>query len=313
MKKIPVLIDMNLTEDFAAAMFAAAGAETIDILGISLCFGETDLACAAGNTAGLLEFLGLDVPVALGADKPWRRDYMIPMKSMPLNRNINGLQVNVKAPMKVAPEFAPDFLYEMMKGQKEKVVLLCAGPLTNIAYLLDRHPDAKEYIDRLIWRGGTQRHAVLDSVKDMQTYLDPEAVDFVLSQGLNLVLCPVDLGFKLYARQDEIDAGMKSANPVLHQYNRLLKKRWCEANEDAPMELRNRPLPLQELASVMYLTNPEWFLGRRLYAEVDRKGTLTFGMLVIDINNRLEKEESEFNIYLLTDVDRESAVSHLYQ
>lgn len=310
--KTPVIIDMNLTEDFALGFMAAARSESLEILGITLSFGETDLACAAANTAGLQKLMKTEIPVALGAEKPWRRDYTVEMKKLPLNRDINGLQIDTVKEPETEKLFGPDFLYETIRQCDKKVTLLCAGPLTNIAYLLERHPDAPEYIEKLVWRGGTQRHGVNGIVRDMQTLLDPDAASRVLSSKLFVVMCPCDMGFLFYAEQKEIDKGMRTKDPVMHQYNRLLKKRWCEANEEFPMGCRTKPLPLQEVAAVLWLVKPELFTTRQVYGEVDLKGKLTFGMLVIDIKNRLEKNPEDFNICWINGVDRERAIPHLY-
>lgn len=51
----PVLLDVNLTEDFAAGFLLAARAPELDILGVTVTFGETDLATAAQNTAELMD------------------------------------------------------------------------------------------------------------------------------------------------------------------------------------------------------------------------------------------------------------------
>lgn len=311
--KMPVIIDMNLTEDFALGFMAAVMSEKLDIIGVTLCFGETDLDCAAANTAGLLALMGRKLPTALGARLPWRRTATVPMRAMSLTKEINGLQVDMEADLGEEMPFAPEFLYEKLMESPEKVTLLCAGPLTNIALLLERHPDAVSHIEKLVWRGGTQRHGVNGIVRDLQTLMDPEAAQLVLESGLNFVMCPVDTGGLLYASREEIDApAAEWKSAVWHQYHRLLKKRWCQVNEELPMGQRNRPLPLQELAAVLYLTRPELFGVRRAYGEVDLKGRLTFGMLVIDIDNRLEHSPEAFNICWPDRVDRESALRYLY-
>ena len=327
MKK-SVIIDMNLTEDFALGFMAAVMSGELDIIGLTLCFGETSLDCAAANTAALLSLMGRKIPTALGAKLPWRRAATVPMKALPLTKDINGLQVDMNVELGEEMLSAPEFLYEKLKESPQKVTLLCAGPLTNIALLLERHPDAVSYIEQLVWRGGTQRHGVNGIVRDLQTLMDPEAAQMVLESGLDFVMCPVDMGSLCYGRREEIDdlAGCLANGPadvrvkpasttghaVWHQYHRLLKKRWCEVNEELPMGQRNRPLPLQELAAALYLTHPELFGTRRVYGEVDVKGRLTFGMLVIDIDNRLEHSPEAFNICWLDSVNREGALRYLY-
>ena len=306
----PVLMDVNLTEDFAAGFLLAARAPELDILGVTVTFGETDLASAARNTAQLMELCGLSRPVALGADRPWRRTWVVPPRPMPLCGAINGLQLNPAAKAELSPLPAAEFLYETLRAAAQPVTLLCAGPLTNIACLLERHPDAKDRIRQLIWRGGTQRHAVNGVVRDLQTLLDPEAAAFVLEAGLPFVMCPVDMGYALQASQEEVDAGIGLSDPVLHQLNRLLKKRWCQANENQPIGQRRLGLPLQDVAAAAYLLDPEAFTAEAFHCEVDLKGRYTFGMCVVDICRRMGRAD---NILLLRSADHTRVVSRLYQ
>ena len=190
----PVLLDVNLTEDFAAGFLLAARAPELDLLGVTVTFGATDLATAAQNTAELMDLCGLSCPVALGADRPWRRTWVLPPRPMPLGGAINGIQLDPAAKADLSPLPAAEFLYETLRAASQPVTLLCSGPLTNVAALLERHPDAKSRIGQLVWRGGTQRHAVNGVVRDLQTLLDPEAAAFVLEAGLPFVMCPVDMG-----------------------------------------------------------------------------------------------------------------------
>ena len=63
----PILMDLNLTEDFAAGFLLAARSPELNILGITVTFGETDLATAVRNTAELADLCGLT------ALCPWAR------------------------------------------------------------------------------------------------------------------------------------------------------------------------------------------------------------------------------------------------
>ena len=204
------------------------------------------------------------------------------------------------------------FLYEKLREAGGEAKVLCAGALTNMAILLERYPEAGKLIKELIWCGGTQRHASLQIVKDVQTYLDPEAAQYVLEQGLNFTMCPVDAGTFCYMSLSEVDSRRYETEPVMHQFNRLLKKRWCDVNAEAPMGERKRHLPMQEMAAVAAAVLPWLCEKKKRYGEVDLKGKLTFGMLVIDINNRLEHTEEEMNISQVCHIDRERLIHLLY-
>ena len=102
-----VYLDMNLTEDFAAGLLLLARDPEVELMGITLSYGETDLATAVQNTAGICKLLGLTVPVAAGAEKPWRRDYTLLPKPMPLCDAIDGLQLDPTAELTLEKAFAP--------------------------------------------------------------------------------------------------------------------------------------------------------------------------------------------------------------
>ena len=80
MNKELILVDINITEETAGILFALNRLNHVEVKGISLCFGETSLESSYRSISGLNELLGWEVPVALGADRPWRRDYQLPGK-----------------------------------------------------------------------------------------------------------------------------------------------------------------------------------------------------------------------------------------
>lgn len=313
MKREPILLDMSVTEENAGILFGLRRLEDVRVIGISLCFGAVSLRSSHRSLSGLLELFGWDVPVAFGAERPLRRDYLLPVSETDISEAINGLQIDTKRLCRTVEADGADFLYEKLLEAGGEAKILCAGCLTDIAVLLERHPDAKPMIKELIWCGGTQRHAQLQAVKDRHTYMDPEAAQYVLEQGLNLTMCPVDIGKRCFISREEIDSRMYEREPVPHQMNRLLKKRWCDVNAPLPMGERNRPLPLQDLAAVAAAARPELCRYAMRYGAVDLKGRLTFGMLVIDINNRLKQREEEMNIRQICDLDREALVRLLYK
>lgn len=312
MNKELILVDINITEETAGILFALNRLNYVEVKGISLCFGETSLESSHRSISGLNELLGWEVPVALGADRPWRRDYQLPVSASDISEPINGLQVDTSKVCAVSRLDAADFLYEKLREAGGEAKVLCAGALTNMAILLERYPEAGKLIKELIWCGGTQRHASLQIVKDVQTYLDPEAAQYVLEQGLNFTMCPVDAGTVCYMSLSEVDSRRYETEPVMHQFNRLLKKRWCDVNAEAPMGERKRHLPMQEMAAVAAAVLPWLCEKKKRYGEVDLKGKLTFGMLVIDINNRLEHTEEEMNISQVCHIDRERLIHLLY-
>ena len=66
----PVVIDVDTGTDDAIALAFAKKCAGIDVRGVTVVQGCVDLRQAGENTLAVCNHLGLDVPVALGADRP---------------------------------------------------------------------------------------------------------------------------------------------------------------------------------------------------------------------------------------------------
>ena len=65
-----LIIDTDPGVDDAMAIFYAAAAPEIELLGLTSIFGNVTTATATRNALRLLEAAGVDAPVAHGAEKP---------------------------------------------------------------------------------------------------------------------------------------------------------------------------------------------------------------------------------------------------
>lgn len=70
---------------------------------------------------------------------------------------------------------AAEFLYQRVKGQPNKVIVIALGPLTNVARLLDKYEDAKKLVRRVV--------LLEDNVK-----LDEAAAKRVLASGVPVLV-----------------------------------------------------------------------------------------------------------------------------
>ena len=68
--KRKIILDCDPGHDDAVAIMLAGNNELIDLLGITVESGNQTLAKTGRNTLNLVQFLGLNVPVCLGAKTP---------------------------------------------------------------------------------------------------------------------------------------------------------------------------------------------------------------------------------------------------
>ncbi len=189
-----LLIDTDPGIDDAVAIALALGSPEVNVIGISTVGGNSGLAATTNNALRLLEFFGrTDIPVASGYDEPYRR-----AKTETGYEPVHGHDglggVDLPAPtIKVVSTDAPAFLADKIRNSPDPVTLVAIGPLTNIAHLVDQHPDVIPMIDRFVIMGGAARTGNVTPVAEFNIWHDPEAAKRVFASGLVTVMVGLDV------------------------------------------------------------------------------------------------------------------------
>jgi pyrimidine-specific ribonucleoside hydrolase len=129
--------------------------------------------------------------VAAGADSPLRRV----LRTAP---NVHG-ESGLDGPDLPDPSTAPvekhgaDLLAELLEPG---VVLVPTGPLTNVALLLERHPDVRARLERIVWMGGAIAEGNVTPAAEFNAFVDPEAAAAVFSSGIQVTLVGLDITHK---------------------------------------------------------------------------------------------------------------------
>ena len=189
-----LLIDTDPGIDDAVAIALALGSPEVNVIGISTVGGNSGLAATTNNALRLLEFFGrTDIPVASGYDEPYRRS-KTETGYEPVHGNDGLAGVDLPAPTtKVISTDAPAFLAEKIRNSPDPVTLIAIGPLTNIAHLVDQHPDVIPMIDRFVIMGGAARTGNVTPVAEFNIWHDPEAAKRVFASGLITVMVGLDV------------------------------------------------------------------------------------------------------------------------
>jgi inosine-uridine nucleoside N-ribohydrolase len=134
----------------------------------------------------VLELAGRgDIPVAAGADRPLVRDVWVAAYV----HGDSGLDGPALPPPAGRPVEQPavDFLAERVGG----TALVATGPLTNVALLLERHPQARP--ERLVVMGGSIALGNVTPAAEFNVWADPEAAARVFSSGLDVTMIGLDV------------------------------------------------------------------------------------------------------------------------
>ena len=92
----------------------------------------------------------------------------------------------------VSDKEAFEDIIQTLKRQSEKVTLLFTGPLTDLAKALQKDSSIVQYIEKLVWMGGTflpkgnVEEPEHDGSAEWNAYWDPEAVKIVFDSDIEI-------------------------------------------------------------------------------------------------------------------------------
>lgn len=169
-----IIIDTDGAIDDMRAISYLLSRPEITIKAVLLSDGSLPPAEGAEKVASLLhDFNNDSIPLACGTtlkgvNPPWRQ----------FNRQINWGSEPVKL---ISALNAVDCLTGSIKKGGEKIILVCLGPLTNIAKSIARDPQLAEGIERLIW----YNESVLP-LKGFNYECDRESAESVFKSGMRI-------------------------------------------------------------------------------------------------------------------------------
>jgi inosine-uridine nucleoside N-ribohydrolase len=193
----PIVIDCDPGHDDAIAILLALASPELDVRAITTVAGNQTLDKTTRNALVVLEVAGrMDIPVAAGADAPLRR----PLRTAAHVHGESGLDGPVLPEPSVRPVdmHAVDLLADAIEPG---VVLVPTAPLTNIALLLERHPDVRERLRAIVWMGGAIAEGNITPAAEFNAFVDPEAAAAVFASGVPITMVGLDVTHKaLFAR-----------------------------------------------------------------------------------------------------------------
>jgi inosine-uridine nucleoside N-ribohydrolase len=204
---IPVLIDCDPGYDDVIAIMLALASPEVEVLGITTVEGNQPVTETTENALRVVELLARGIPVAAGADRPLVREFPFRRTSSPgdadVRRDIPGLP---PATRRAVDEHAVDFLARVLLAADEPVTLVPLAPLTNVALLLARYPDAAARIGRMVLMGGAIGEGNATPSAEFNIYVDPEAAQRVFSSGIDLTMVGLDVTYRAIVRPAELKA-----------------------------------------------------------------------------------------------------------
>lgn len=297
MNRIPIHIDVDTgTDDAIALICALVSQDKIDIRSISAVAGNVPLEFTAKNTLDIVDVLGYDIPVAVGAEKPILRELKVA-----ISHGKSGLG-DVKIPdakAGFAKETAYELIYKSACQADGELIYLGVGPQTNLAIALLAYPDLKEKIKRVVIMGGCLIGGNMTQASEFNAYVDPEALRIVVNAGIPITMVGLDVTLKTELPLWVLDEIRKLDNEPAKLTASVMD--FClRRNKEYGFDVAN----IHDALAFCSIVYPEVIETKKYYMDVETMGgEMTRGMTVADFRNVRADKEPNVDCAVEVDVD----------
>jgi inosine-uridine nucleoside N-ribohydrolase len=273
-----ILIDCDPGHDDAIAILLALASPEIELVGVTTVAGNQTLEKTTANAIRVLDFVARDdIAVAAGADRPLVRNPFVAAHV----HGETGLDGPDLPPPSRSPsdEHAVDFLARNAPG----ATLVPVGPLTNVALLLSRYPEARP--DRIVLMGGSIGLGNITPAAEFNIWADPEAAARVFASGIDVTMVGLDVTHEALLMDDDAER-LRSSGRVgrmvaelydfFHRYHRKM--------------YALRGSPIHDALALAYVFRPDLVETEHRHVAVDCESQLCRGRTVVDLWRRADNE-----------------------
>ena len=200
---LPVILDTDPGVDDAIAMLMALACPWLNVVGLTTTAGNVPLARATRNALAILEYVGRpDISVCKGASRPVRGRYAYARQV----HSASGLTRRLPDPI-IAPSETPavPFLTQSLLDNPGEITVIALGPLTNLARLWQRHPDALRAARRVVVMGGAvNTSGNASAYAEFNFYSDPTAAKLIIESGVPITLIDLAACRQVFIQRDGI-------------------------------------------------------------------------------------------------------------
>jgi inosine-uridine nucleoside N-ribohydrolase len=288
-----IVIDCDPGHDDAIAILLALASPEVELVGVTTVAGNQTLDKTTRNALVTLEVGGRgDIPVAAGADAPLSRE----LRTAAHVHGESGLDGPELAEPRAQPvaEHAVDFLAEVIDGG---TVLVPTAPLTNLALLLERHPEVRGRIEHIVWMGGAIGEGNVTPAAEFNAFVDPEAAAVVFASGIPITMIGLDVTHKALFTRAHAER--------LREAGRA--GRFVAELSDFFQRFHERSYgfegsPIHDAMAVAHVIDPTLVTTRRANVAVETSSELCDGRTVVDLRGVTGRPE---NADVGVDVDAE--------
>ena len=302
-KKVILDADPGIVD--AMVLCLAAFDPTVEIVALTSVGGNVPAEVSAKNLQALVEFLDPPRLPRLGTGTP-------PDEPMPFDyRHVHGIDGLGGTPLPVAelrsPHPAEKILCDALRNDPENVMILCLGPLTNIARAVARDPQLPEMIRHIYITGGALNgRGNITPCAEFNIYADVEAAKTIFRLPCTKTLVPLDVTNSVLLTPHHLNMLPGEETKLGKLLHNMLSPAFWAYRQCYGLE----GIHIHDLITYMVAVHPSWATTKELPVQIEATGYLTRGMTIAD-----QRPMPEFppNIEVVTKIKTKSILRAVIQ
>lgn len=295
--------------DDPVALLLALADPRLELVGVTTIFGNCPPDLGARGARAVLDAVGQDVPVSVGASTRLSGD--LPDELVRAYAGDRGKPGRIELPSladSATGLHAADFIIDVVRAAPGEITLVAVGPQTNIALALQQEPTLADDIASIVFMGGALGinprfgRGNVTPVAECNIWYDADAADLVFRSGIDLTMVSLDVtnpDTGLLLSENTIRGFARSgsrAQPILTAI--------CETYLDAPMFDWGHGCVLYDPLAMLAAADPAVGVYESMAIGVETEGRLSLGQTV-------PLRDMPDNVRVMVDVDGHAAVESI--
>jgi len=272
MNSTKILIDCDPGHDDAVAILFAA--RHLDLVGITTVHGNNSVENTTHNALALLEFAGLDVPLAKGCAEPLAQRPVGPAV-VHGKSGLDGASLP-ETSRRPIDAHAVDFIVDMAGRHRGELVLATIGPETNVALALRREPRLKNWLREITVMGGSTGVGNITPAAEFNIHCDPEAAWAVFNSGVPIRMVGLNVTQATGFEQTDVERLKASGRKVASLVGALMEFYLARQRERHGLGLA----PMHDVCAIVPYVDATLLDYADARVGIELTGTLTRGMTV---------------------------------
>ena len=215
-----IILDCDPGHDDAIAILLAGQKNYFNLLGITTVSGNQTIEKTTQNAINLVEFLKIDVPIAMGSSEPLVKERQI-CSEIHGESGLDGFTFP-KYDKKPESLNAIELIIKLTLNN-EHVTVITTGPMTNLALALKAKPEIKKHIDEIIFMGGSVTSGNVTPAAEFNVFCDPEATHIALTSGIPIKMVGLNVTRKVLTSKDVVNRMAKIGNRASDLFVKLME------------------------------------------------------------------------------------------